>query len=330
MAKVKTKTKTGTKQEAKILRSSEVREQILEINEQKEKGYVNLALLLYEAYTGKYAIEWGYKDFKSYTEAELATKYRKAMNFVEIGEKVISLKLPKSRIEKIGWSKLRILVSVLNKDNVQEWLDQAEGISYRELDEIVRKERVDKGDLEDKPKVTKLILKMSEAEAGIIESALEEAKKLVNSDNNTLALEMICSDWLEVKGATPQKTSLADHLAYLEKVYGCKVEEGKSEEAVIGEELTENALAEEGLDDPGRLLESLGKTKDEATSEVEEKKEVKTKAEKSRKSRTRKPRSDKGTKVGLSEEVKAVEEKVLADTEGSSTGDSELDNLLGL
>lgn len=305
----KTKTNTRTKKVVKqITRSAEVREQILGIQEQKEKGYVNLALLLYEAYTGKYAVEWGYKDFRSYAENELATQYRKALNFVEIGEVVTNLGLPKSRLEKIGWSKLCLLAPILTRENMEEWLQQAEEITHRELAEVTRKERVERGDLNDRPKVVKLTIKMSEAEAGVIESAIDDAKKLTNSENTTVALEMICSDWMETRGTTPGKANLDDHITYLEKVYGCKL-----------------VLREEKIAVPPEHVE------------VEEK--VKKPKKK------RKTRSDKGTKVGHSDKPEVLgktesaavldeksfeEEAVLENTEGSSTGDKELDDLLGL
>lgn len=341
MAKTKTKTKTATTTE--VSRSSEVREQILGIQEQKEKGYVNLVLLLYEAYTSKYAVEWGYKDFKTYSECELATRYRKAMNFVEIGEKVSSLGLPKSRLEKIGWSKLRILASILTKDNMEEWLSQAEEITYRELDEVVRKERVDRGDLDDRPKVVKLTIKMSEAEAGVIESAIDDAKILTNSENTTVALEMICSDWMETRGTTPGKANLDDHVAYLEKVYGCRLSL-REEEEMIADDLTEES---DVLDEvPEKEEEIMPEENIEVGPEkVEMPKEKKEKVKKARK-----PRSAKGTKKGITTEEMAkadkkdkrlpdervvdvlenTEEAPAGDTEGSSTGDAELDALLGL
>ena len=302
MAKTKTKTKTATATE--VSRSSEVREQILGIQEQKEKSYVNLALLLYEAYTSKYAVEWGYKDFKTYAECELATRYRKAMNFVEIGEKVSSLELPKSRLEKIGWSKLRILASILNKDNMEEWLSQAEEITYRELDEIVRKERVDRGDLDDRPKTVKLTIKMSEAEAGVIESAIEDAKALTNSENTTVALEMICSDWMEARGTTPGKANLDDHIAYLEKVYGCRLSL-REEEGIIPDGLAEEADVLNEV--PAKEEEIISEGEPEKVEDnVEEKKVAEEKVKGTRKTR------------------KAKKE------EGSSTGDAGLDDLLGL
>lgn len=317
MAKLKTVTKQKSKSTSKTTaRDVEVRARILDIQGQKEKGYVNLAILLFEAYIQKYYEGWGYNDFKSYAEGELATKYRKAMNFVEIGERAKSLNLSEERLEQIGWSKLRLLASVLTEKNAEDWLKQAEGSSYRELEETVRTNRVGNGELPDRPKTIKLSFKMSEAESGVILSAIEEAKGLIQSDNLTLAIEMICSDWLETKGSTPQKANLDNHIQYLERVYACKLEV-KDEEEVIQEELLDNS-EDVPLPEEKKEIEKVEIAKSKG-------KEAKSKSTKdtSAKSKTKKEKQSVSAKASLEKTESSVEKE-------KSTGDEQLDDLLGI
>jgi hypothetical protein len=74
-----------------------------------------------------------------------------------------------------------------------------------------------------RPVTTTIQLKANEDEAKTILEAISEAKKLTESGNDTVALEMICSDWLEDKGAVPEATPLESKISFLEKAYGVKL-----------------------------------------------------------------------------------------------------------
>jgi hypothetical protein len=68
-----------------------------------------------------------------------------------------------------------------------------------------------------------MLITMSESEGAIILEAIAEAKKITENDNTTLALEMICQDWMTDRGAIPEKTPLSHHVKYLEEQYGVKI-----------------------------------------------------------------------------------------------------------
>jgi hypothetical protein len=230
MAKVKQK--SAVKQETsvgtavkKMPRSEEVRQGILDAHQIVEQSYVDLAKLLAEAYHKEFYLEWGFADFKEYCDAELDVQYRKAMYLVEVADCIKKYKIPIKDVEKLGWTKMKDLATVITEENLKEWIAKAKELSSRELTEQVKISRQEDGEGRGAvPQVTTMKFTMGEAEANVITEALEEAKKLLeggdSAQQSVLALEMICQDWLEAKGAVPERTRLSDHLKYLERIYG--------------------------------------------------------------------------------------------------------------
>lgn len=222
MAKVKTKNivkALGVKGD----RADDVRKKLLEAAMKIEHGYIDLALFAYEADKNEFYKKWGYSEFEEYAEKELHMKYRKLKYFIKIGKKVSDLNLPKEKLEQLGWSKVSAITAVLKNENAEEWIEKAETMSVRELVEAVKVTKQNDPNTP-VPKITTITLKLTEAIAGTILDAIETAKKLTESDNQALALEMICSDWLEAQDAIPVKTSLDQKIKYMEKVYDIKVE----------------------------------------------------------------------------------------------------------
>lgn len=210
-----------------------VRDSILEKYKLIETGYVDLAQLMSEAYHREYYTKWGFKDFREFCDSELGMQYRKALYLVDIWDKVKSLNLSRAKVEKLGWTKMKDIAQVVTADNAKEWMDKAEKMTSRELQEAVKVSRSpDRTAGGVVPHITTMSLKMSEAETRVIMEALEEAKKLTNSDSSVVALEMICQDWLESKGVAPQRTSLEDHVAWMQDAYGVDMT-WKSREAAV-------------------------------------------------------------------------------------------------
>jgi hypothetical protein len=238
MAKTKSKVaaKTGTKQATGKMAKSQithrpdiVRQEISELHGTVESGYLNLCKLLNEAYhNGYFKKDWGFDNWEAYCEAELDVHYRKAKYFVRIWDSVKEYNLDPKEVEKIGWTKMKEIISVMNKKNAKKLMQKARKTNTAQMIEeckVLRKnDQAAEGDI---PKITTLTLKMGEAEAGIVLDAIGEAKKLTGSDNAVVALGLVCQDWLEAKGAQPVKATLASHLKFLERVYGFELKKGK-------------------------------------------------------------------------------------------------------
>jgi len=251
------------KSAVKVERQALVRDLILETQKNIETGYIDLAKLLSEAYHKEFYTTWGFSTFEEYCVAELDVQYRKAMYFVEIWDKVKSLNLPQGKVAKLGWTKMKDIVAVISEENAKEWLEKAEKMSSRELTEAVKIVRLKDTKGTTVPVVTKMVLMMSEAEATIVLEAIEEAKKLCNSDNVVVALEMICQDWLADKGVQPERTTLERQIDYLERMYGVqltvkaqkkKVSERESSGAKAAE-VVEKASKKKGSSSIDDLLE---------------------------------------------------------------------------
>lgn len=211
------------KSKVKQDRKSVVREEIIRAKQNIEEGYLDLSQLLSEAYHKEYYLEWGFDTFETYCKEELDVAYRKSMYLVDIWDKVKSLNLPKDKVAKLGWAKLKDLAAVLTSENSEEWLEKAEKMTSREVTEAVKIVRRKDTTGVSVPVVTTMTFKMGESEANIITEAIEEAKRLCSSDNATVALEMICQDWLLEKGVAPQMANLDDHLHFLEASFGVDI-----------------------------------------------------------------------------------------------------------
>lgn len=230
------KTKQATEQEIKQTQSTGrkkrtrdgvVRDEILKHLNAVEKSYLELAKLINEAYHQQfYREKWGYETFDEYCRTELDMAYRSAINFVHIWDKVLELNLPHEEVEKLGWTKMKDLVNVMDDENYKEWIESAKTMSTRELTEAVRVSR--RKDTTGAPSTTTMTFKMEESEARVVQDAIEEAKMLCDTDNAVVALEMICQDWLESKGATPKQADLQDHIKWLKKVYGVEIAVGEA------------------------------------------------------------------------------------------------------
>jgi hypothetical protein len=171
---------------------------------------------------------WGYKTFAEYAEEELGLKRRKAEYLRNIGAKLNQDlagldKDMKDKLVGLGWTKVRLLTSVLNLKNVPDWVELAERASYPELAEAVKKyrdkklaakvkkeEESEKGaeddtteeaedEEEELPETENLKWEhfmLYEPQHGTVTAALNRAKELSGSDKKGHNLEMICTDFL--------------------------------------------------------------------------------------------------------------------------------------
>lgn len=246
---------------SKLKRSDVIRDTIREAKQNISENYLTLAESLYEAYHREYyKEEWGYSSWEEYCSKDLDESYRKTMYLIEIWDKAKGLKIPKEKMQKLGWTKMKDLVAVLNEENAKEWLKKAETMSSRELTEAVKLVRkTDTSDV-DLPTITSMTLRMSESEASAILDAIDVAKRLCETDNAVVALEMICQDWMETQAGQPERRTLENHIAYLQKIYGIemswkvaeKVKEGgkkkatkKNPEPEVAAEVEDSAVDEE-------------------------------------------------------------------------------------
>lgn len=205
-----------------------LREDAIRARDMIESGYMLLAKCLYDIYhQDVFSTYWNYDSFEDYIDKEIQIAYRKAMYLVEIYGKAKLLNMDMERLERMGWSKARELIRVVDESNVSEWMDRAENCTVKELNIQVKKEKDKTSDkssiVEEAPIITTITFKLGMAEHAIIDDALQESKSLINSNDLALALANICQEWMETKGVVPQHSTLEDHIAHLQQVYGRKL-----------------------------------------------------------------------------------------------------------
>ena len=135
--------------------ANRVRKEAKELAEQVETGYLKLGEILYRIYdapfdgdpkNGSLLARWGYQSIGDYAEAELQLHAKKAQRLVRIFYRVeVELKgfeneAIRSRFLKLGWSKARELVRIINNDNALQWIERAEKANYTTVAELVRSE----------------------------------------------------------------------------------------------------------------------------------------------------------------------------------------------
>lgn len=202
-----------------------LREEAIRAKDMVESGYMLLARCLYDIYhQDVFSTYWNYTSFEDYIDKEIQIAYRKAMYLVEIYGKAKLLNMDMDRLERMGWSKARELIRIVDEGNVSEWMDRAENCTVKELNIQVKKEKdraADKSSIvEEAPIITTITFKLGMAEHAIIDDALQESKSVINSSDLALALANICQEWLETKGVVPQHSTLEDHINHLQRIYG--------------------------------------------------------------------------------------------------------------
>lgn len=240
-----------------------LREEAVRARDMVDNGYMLLAKCLYDIYhQDVFSTHWNYSSFEDYIDNEIQIAYRKAMYLIEIYGKAKLLNMDMARLERMGWSKARELIRVVDESNANEWMDRAENCSVKELNVFIKQEKDKTSDkssvIEETPIITTITFKLGMAEHAIIDDALQESKKLINNSDLALSLANICQEWLEVKGVVPIQASLEDHILHLEKIYGRKLiisgiapgmddtEEEEDDEDLVAEEESET---EDSLDE---------------------------------------------------------------------------------
>lgn len=240
---------------------SVLRNDTIKARDMVESGYVRLAGYLHKIYHDKTYAAWGFETFEDYINRELSIGYRKALYLIDFESKSLLFNIDPARFEKIGWTKARELLRILDYNNVEEWLHLAERVTCKELTVLIKEARdskfQNKGstalpdlDVDNHPRSgvkqrgpsitdttskTSIVFKVAAVEKLVVKEALEESRKLLDTEDTSLALANICQDWLEIKGVVPQHVPLEDRLKLIEQTYNVKLKV-----VVNGEPIEEN------------------------------------------------------------------------------------------
>jgi len=221
-------------------RSMEVRERILEESQKIDESYQVLAQLLHECYANSYFIRWGFKNFQDYCESE-GLHYRRSNYLVGIAQVIEDLGIEWDDIEGVGWTKMRALIPILKEQGeVADWLDLAKVHSVKELEALVKQSKIGM-DVSITGGDTKvhLTLSMTTEQGEAILGAIDEAKIAFEVQDNVLALECLCMEYVQYKEDASDKIPLERVIDFAEKNYGVEL-------AVMGRQEIEDIVAEGG------------------------------------------------------------------------------------
>lgn len=257
-------------------RPDKVRDDIKKYDATIDASYVELAELLHEAYKEKFHIPWGYSDFEEFIKTELSIGYRKAMYLIKIWEAVAEFGLPKERVKEIGWSKMREIVRNMNYDNAEDLVDKAEKLTVSELRNDLKEEEEgievsrsrDSSDIEAPEKVTMKLI-MNTDEASIIMDAIDNAKGILGTTNETVALEYICQEWHMNQGSSGERVTLDVILRYVHETFGVSLVPEEVEEKASSK--AEEPKGEDDIEvEPEAELDQEHEVEPEPEPEVEE------------------------------------------------------------
>jgi len=207
----------------------DIRKAVQDARTRAEESYWDLSVLLHDVHQNSYYVSWGHASWVDYIEMELDMQRRKAQYLVSIQDWFG--RMPphiQQWVRGLGWTKAKELVGIVDEDNADEWRDRLDGLSFRDMMDVLKgKNGVDvieeiAGDatveVDDKPISMKF--KLFPDQHGNVTRALERARDMAESEKDGHALDLICTDFLSTNGGID---SLADYLAKIEKAVGIRI-----------------------------------------------------------------------------------------------------------
>jgi hypothetical protein len=154
-----------------------------------------------------------FESFKDYIETGLGLPYRKCMYLVNIYEKLVAAGIKWSDVKTIGWSKLRFIIDLIDKDNVAEWVKRANTMNSLEIQEYVKGLKTgtktsDDGD-ETTTKISSMVFKVHPDQKEMIREALDKKKEETGTEFDAVALETIALGYIEGTGGKPKAVTKA-------------------------------------------------------------------------------------------------------------------------
>jgi hypothetical protein len=146
-----------------------------------------------------------FASLDEWVESKTAMKRGKARALIQIYNAIVESGVAWAQVQDIGWTKLRAIARVLNKDSAHYWIGVASNHSKREIIELVNQHLTASNGAVESGSTRKRIrsFKLREDQAESVNAAIETMKKTANTPDDAAALAAICLNYLE--GATLQE-----------------------------------------------------------------------------------------------------------------------------
>ena len=168
------------------------RERVKELLTLIDQNWFDLALELENIYNSWVYKEWGYEDFRGYTEKDLQIEYRIAMYRVAIAKAIKKYNIKKEEVVELGWTKFTTIIPFLtdNKKQREELIKKAKKLTVKELQIMLKPKGGEKNEGH------KYIFTFNDDQQKIILQALKMAEILLKTTDKNRLVEAIISEWL--------------------------------------------------------------------------------------------------------------------------------------
>ena len=189
--------------EIESLKKSDAIARLIELEDAHEQTYFEIGGLLSVMQKEKWFDPFTSLD--EWVENNTAMKRSTARALIQIYNAIVESGVAWAQVQDIGWTKLRAIARVLDKENAQHWISVASNHSRKEIIELVKQHLTASGGAAAGSSTATRVrsFKLHEGQAENVNAAIEKMKKLSNTTDDLAALAAICLDY--VGGPTLQE-----------------------------------------------------------------------------------------------------------------------------
>lgn len=140
----------------------------------------------------------GFASFEQFVHEQFGYTSRKANYLIQIFDNLVTKQIPWDKVAHLGWTKLKLLASVLTPENVDEWAAKAEKLSRLELQSVLKAGTT--GGVGSKAKTksetTRLSFALKQDQFDIVMQALAKAKGELHTSYDSVALEHVMAGYV--------------------------------------------------------------------------------------------------------------------------------------
>lgn len=158
-----------------------------------------------------YTNSWfeGFDSFDTFVFERFGFQGRKARYLMSIYDGLVTKQIPWEKVQALGWTKLKDLVSILTAENVDEWVAKAKDLTVVQLQAMLKATPNQESEGTTKTtsdtSVKKFILKNDQIDT--VNSALAKAKADAGTEFDNVALERLCTAYLSDTGGQVDLTA---------------------------------------------------------------------------------------------------------------------------
>jgi hypothetical protein len=219
--------------------ASRLRSEAVSLKTQLDRGQIRMCRILKTVFDRKYYRDYNFGSFESWVQEELNFGYRTARYMVEVANAVERSNVSWDQVSDIGWTRLKLIASVLNQDNTEDWLDVARTHSTRDLEGVIREYKAslraaDSNSSSEQETVSiereltightiSVAIRFLEDQHRTVMSAVSKAQEFNEGGSVADALEYICFDWYMRNADNPRQISMEAALHWVSETFGVRV-----------------------------------------------------------------------------------------------------------